>query len=164
VLNDCVEARGFSGMPNIEEHNTFKKLKVVRCAIHAFFPELKERCLLLHEDNQSVIIVLTHLTSKSPTMVCDLCKLFLLIDTYDIKIRTQYIRSATNMRADNLTRVTDNTDRQLAPKKFKHFNKEWGPHTIDRFDSNANKQLPRYNAKWRNSTTEVVDCLHLSDA
>ena len=43
---------------------------------------------LLHEDNLSVIGVLTHLISKSFTMISELRKLFLLIDTYDIKIRT----------------------------------------------------------------------------
>ena len=34
---------------------------------------------------------------------------------------------------------------------------------MDGFASNANKQLPRYNAKWRDGTTEAVDCLHLPD-
>ncbi len=68
VLNDCVKARGFWGMPDLVEHITFKELKAVRCDIHAFLPELKGRRLLLHEDNHSVIGVLTHLTSKSPTM------------------------------------------------------------------------------------------------
>ena len=45
----------------------------------------------------------------------ELRKLFLLVDTYDIKIRTLYIRSAANVWADNLSRVTDNSDWQLAP-------------------------------------------------
>ena len=110
-------------MPDFEEHITFKELKAVRCAIHASLPELKGRRLLLHEDNQSVIGVLTHLTSRSPTMMCELRKLYLLIDTYDIKIRTQYIRSAANVWADNLSRITDNSDWQLAPRVFGHLNK-----------------------------------------
>jgi hypothetical protein len=116
VLNDCVEARGFWGVPYIEEHITFKELKAVRCAIHAFLPELKGRRLLLHEYNHFVIGVLTRLTSKPPTMTYVLCKRYLLIDTYDVKIRTQYIRSAANVWADNLSRVTDNSDGQLAPR------------------------------------------------
>jgi hypothetical protein len=49
----------------------------------------------------------------------------------------------------------------LAPRKFKHFNKVWGPHTIVRFASYANKQLPRYTAKWRDGTMEAVDSLRL---
>ena len=68
-------------MPDIEEHITFKELKAVRCAIQSFLSELKGRRLLLHEDNQPVIGVLTLLTSKSPTMMCELRKLFLLIST-----------------------------------------------------------------------------------
>jgi hypothetical protein len=43
-------------------------------------------------------------------MMYELRKLVLLLDTYDIKIRTRYVRSAANMWADNLSRVTDNSD------------------------------------------------------
>ena len=63
-----------------------------------------------------------------------------------------------------MSRVTKYSDWQLAPRKFKHFNKKWGPHTIDRFASSANKQLSRYSAKWRDGTTEAVDNMHMSDA
>ncbi len=66
-------------------------------AIKASLPELKRKRLLLREDNQFVIGVLTHTTFKSPTMIFELRKLFLLLDTYDIKIRTRNIRSATNV-------------------------------------------------------------------
>jgi hypothetical protein len=59
-------------MPDLEEHITFKELKAVRCAIQSFLPELKGKRLLLHEDNQSAIGALTHLTTKSPAMMCDL--------------------------------------------------------------------------------------------
>ncbi len=110
MLNDCVEARGFWTSRDLPQHITFKELKAVRCAIHSFLPELKGRRLLLHEDNQTIIGVLTHLTSKSPAMMCELRKLFLLIGMYDIKIKTHCIRSATNIWADVLSRVTDNSD------------------------------------------------------
>jgi len=112
-------------MPDLDEHITFKELKAVRSAIQSFLPELQGKRLLLQEDNQSVIGVLTHLTSKSSTMMCELRKLFLLIDTYDIKIRTLYIRSAANVWADNLSRITDNSDWQLSSRKFKYVDKRW---------------------------------------
>ena len=134
-------------MPDLDEHITFEKLKAMRCVIKAFLPELKGKRLLLHEDNQSVIGVLTHLTSRSPTMMCELRKLFLLTDTYDIKIRTKCIRIAAIVWANNLSRITDNSDWQLARRKFRHFNKTWGTHTIDRFASSTNKQVSRYNSR-----------------
>jgi hypothetical protein len=87
-MNECVESRGFWTTPDLQEHTTFKEPEAVRCAIKAFLPKLKGKRLLLHEDNQPVIEMLMHLTSKFPTMMCELRKLFLLLDTCDNKIRT----------------------------------------------------------------------------
>ncbi len=92
------------------KHITFKELKTVRCAIEQFLPKMKGRRLLLYEDNQSVVGVLTILTSRSPTIMSELRKLFLLTDENDIRIRTRSIRSATNILADKLSRVTDTSD------------------------------------------------------
>jgi len=86
------------------------------------------------------------------------------VDTYDINIKSLYIRSAANAWADNLSRVTDTSDWQLSPRVFRHLSKLWGPHTVGRFASNANKQLPRYNAKWRDGIAEAVDILRLPDS
>ena len=69
-------------------HIDFKELKAVRCAFESFLQELKGRRLLLHEDNQPVVGVLTHLTSRSLAMMSELKKLFLLTDENDIRIRT----------------------------------------------------------------------------
>ena len=96
-------------------------------------------------------------------MMCELRKLSLLIDTYDIKIRTQYIRSVANMWEDRLSGVTDNFDLQL--NKSSSTSKSCGvPHTIDRFASNANKQMSRFYAKCRYGTAEAVDNMRLSGA
>ena len=64
----------------------------------------------MHEDDQTVARVLAHLTSRSPAMMSELRKLSLLTDENDIKIRTQYIRSAANIWADKLSRETDTSD------------------------------------------------------
>ncbi len=61
VLKDFIEARSFWTGPGKPQHIIFKGLKAVRCAIDSFLPDLKGRRLLLHEDNQSVAGVFTHL-------------------------------------------------------------------------------------------------------
>ncbi len=90
-------------------------------------------------------------------------KLFLLIDMYDTKVKTQYIRIATNIWADSLSRVTDNSEWQLSPRVFKHLSGLWGSHSVDRFASFENKQMPRYNVRWRDGQAEAVDCLRLPE-
>jgi hypothetical protein len=76
-------------------------------------PELKGRRLLLHEGNQSIIGVLTYLTTRSPAMMYKLRKSFLLIDEFDIKIGTTYIRSTAKNRAECLNRIKNNSDWKL---------------------------------------------------
>ncbi len=93
--------------------------------------------------------VLTHLTSRSPAMMSELKKLFLLTDENDIRIRAQYVRSAANIWADKLRWGTDTAEWKLAPRVFRHLDTAFHEHTIERFASRENKQLPRYNAKWR---------------
>ena len=104
VLNNHVEARGFWYGPDRQQHITWKELKAVRCAVESFLVELRGRWLVLHEDNQSVVGVLTHLTSRSPAMMSELRKLFYLLDSNDIRIRPLYIRTAANIWADRLSR------------------------------------------------------------
>ncbi len=62
-----------------------------------------------------------------------------------------------------LSRKTDNADWQLATRIFYYYDKQWGSHTIDRFTFFANKQLPRYTAKWRDGKAEDLDSIQLPD-
>ena len=163
ILNECIETRGFWSGEDKGRHITFKELKAVRCAFKSFLPELKGRRLLLHEDNQSVVGVLTYLNSRSPVMMSELRKPFLLTDENDIKIRTPYIWSAANIWADKLSRETDISDWQLARRVFNHLDETYHKHTIDRFASRKNKRLQRYNAKWRDREAKAMDSLHLPD-
>ena len=162
VLNDHKEARGFWYEDRVQ-HITFKELKAVRYAVMSFLPLLAGRQVLLHEDNQAVVSVLTHLTSRSPAMMAELRKLWFLLDTNNIHLRPRYIRSAANIWADRLSRERDTSDWSLNPKVFGHINRLWGPHTVDRFASMENALLPRFNARWLDPKAEAVDCLRLPD-
>jgi hypothetical protein len=96
-------------------------------------------------------------------MMDELRKLWELIDTNNINIRARYIRSAANVWADRLSRETYRDDSQFNPHIFTYLNSMWGPHSIDRFATHGNSQLPRYNSRSRDRTSEAVDSLHLPD-
>ena len=163
VLNGHLESRGFWYDTDREAHITYKELKAVRQAVRTFLPHLSGRRVLLHEDNQAVVSVLTHLTSRSPSMMTELRKLWWILDSHEITIVPQYIRSAANIWADRLSRETDHGDWQLQPRVFRYLDRLWGPHSVDRFASMENAQLPRYNSKWLDPCTEAVDALRLPD-
>jgi hypothetical protein len=69
----------------------------------------------------------------------ELRKLFLFTVENDMKIRTQYIRSAAKIWADKVNMETDTSNRQLAKRVYKHLDTTFHKYTIDRFALKYNK-------------------------
>ena len=84
-------------------------------------------------------------------------QLWWLLDTNDITLAPKYIRSAENWWADGLSRTTDTGDWRLNSGAFKQLDRDWGPHTVDRFATCNNAQLPRYNSAWADPRSEGLD-------
>ena len=51
----------------------------------------------------------------------------------------------------------DYDDWSLDGAIFQQLDHKWGPHTIDRFASHYNTQLPHFNSRFWNPGTEGVD-------
>jgi hypothetical protein len=150
VLNDdpnC-QARGLCCAPDRLQHITWKELRAVRHAVESFLPHFQGRHVIIYEYNTAVVATLTKLTTRSPIMMTELRRLWYLLDTNDIHIRPRYIRSATNIWADNLSRELDTEEWQLSPRMFANLQSRLGTHSIDRFASMHNTHLPRFNARW----------------
>jgi hypothetical protein len=84
VLIQQLEARGFHSATYQQQHITWKDLKTVRLAVLPFLPLLRGRKVLMHEDNQAVVIVPSYRMSRSPAMMNELRNLLELIDTSNI--------------------------------------------------------------------------------
>jgi hypothetical protein len=164
VLNNHQPARGFWRSHQRDHHITMLELKAVRFTVESFLHSLSGKQVLLWEDNQAVMHILTNLTSRSPELMAELRKLWWILDNHSISLRARYIRSAANVWADRLSRQEDRTDWMFNPTLFAQLDKLWGPHTIDRFASANNHQVPRYNSQWADPSSEHVDSLTLPDA
>jgi hypothetical protein len=115
-------------------------------------------------NNTAVVAALTKLTTRSAVVMTEMRRLWYLLDTNDIHIRPPYIHLAANIWADTPCCEQDTEDLQLNPRMFAHHQARWGPHSIDRFASMLNTQIPRFNARWRDPQCKHVDCLRLPDA
>ena len=76
---------------------------------------------------------------------------------YQIRLEPKWIPRHLNERADYLSCIIDNGDWHLNPTVFAELDHGWGPHTVDRFASFHNSQLPRFNSRCWNPGSEAVD-------
>lgn len=157
VLNMSSPARGFWKSHQQTEHITLLELRSVFYTCQTFRKELRGKTVQLWEDNQAVVAILKSWTTKSADMMRVLRKLWLLLDINNITLRAQYIASADNVWADALSRQDDTGDWRLNPSVFRQLERRWGPHSVDRFATSLNTQLPRFNSAWGDPQAEAVD-------
>jgi hypothetical protein len=150
-------ARGGWQAEQMPEHITSKELRAVLYTVETFLPALRGRRVLLWEDNQAVGYILASWTSRSPLLMATLRRLWWLLDHADISLLPAYIRSASNVWADTLSRAVDTDDWRLSQPTFAQLDSTWGPHTVDRFASRLNSKLPRYNSRWEDPGSAGLD-------
>ncbi|KAK3260837.1 hypothetical protein CYMTET_30227 [Cymbomonas tetramitiformis] len=159
ALNLKFPARGFWSDEMRNWHITHLELEAVYKTVQAFLKELEGKVVRLYCDNQAVVAMVSHFTSRNPDLMRRMRRLWLLLDLHDIELQARYIRSEANVWADNLSGCEDLDDWRLNRDWFVWANKQWGPYTVDRFASEISAQLPRYYAAWKDPKCEGVDSL-----
>ncbi|KAK3277816.1 hypothetical protein CYMTET_14201 [Cymbomonas tetramitiformis] len=110
VLNVKFPARGFWSDEMRNWHITHLELEAVYKTMQAFLKELEGKVVRLYCDNQAVVAMLSHFTSRNPDLMRRMRRLWLLLDLHDIELQARYIRSEANVWADNLSRCEDLDD------------------------------------------------------
>lgn len=110
VLNNELPARAFWSAEEANLHITHLELLAVYKAVRSFLPWLKNREVLLREDNMAVVHMLVNYTSRNVPLMKLLRSLWWVLDTHNIELHAKYIRSAANIWADNLSRDLDLDD------------------------------------------------------
>ena len=68
--------------------------------------------------------------------------MFSLSVRYQLHLEPEWIPRELNARADYLSCIVDYDDWFLDPEIFAQIDARWGPHTVDRFASFHNAQVP----------------------
>ena len=135
---------GWWDAAHAELHITHRELIAVRLWVTWYLDRLRGRRVLLHEDNQAVMHMLTSLVSKSKPLMAELRSLVALLDSNDISLRSLYIRSADNVVADLCSRLARPRDYVLEASIFQLVQEWWGACDVDAFASGATALLPRW--------------------
>lgn len=159
VLDGTVPARGFWRREQQQLHITHLELLAVRYSVESFLTELRGKVVRLYEDNTGVVSFLTRYSTRSPQIMRDLRKLLYILDSNDISLQAEYIRSADNVYADRLSRWWDSGDWELTEWLFQEYEARFGPHTLDGFATGNNCKVRRYWSAARDPGCLGVDAL-----
>jgi len=146
VLDGTVPAQGFWRGRDRGRHINYLELMAVYLSLERFEGELQGSSVLLWEDNQTIVQVLTNRTTRSPELMHLLRKVWQLIDFAGITLTVRWIASKDNVLADALSRGSPFDDLTLTDEAWRELEWRWGPHTIDRYATAETARVAAFNS------------------
>ena len=138
------------------QSSTWRELNAVHKVLDSLTDKLANQRIRWFTDNQNVVRIL-NTGSRNPLLQQEALAIFNISIAQQVRIEPEWIPREDNQQADFISRIIDYDDWSLHPALFKGLDQKWGPHTIDRFASYFNTQLPRFNSRFWNPGSEGVD-------
>ena len=155
---DGTVASGMFTIDDLAQSSSFRELKAVYYVLLSFVEHLKHKTVKISTDNQSAARIVSVGSSKVHLQSVAL-SIFRFCFLHGISLEAQWIPRSLNERADLLSRFVDKDDWRVNPSVFRLVDAKWGSHTIDRFASYYNAQLPRFTSKFASPGCSGVDAL-----
>ena len=143
---------------DIGRSSTFRELKAIYFVLLSYVAQLKHKRVKIFTDNQGAARIVAIRSSKANLQALAM-DIFNLCLVNNIVLEAQWIPRSLNERADLLSRFVDKDDWSINPSVFRDIDAKWGPHTIDRFASHYNAQVPWFNSKFASPGCSGVDAL-----
>ncbi|XP_068715338.1 uncharacterized protein [Montipora foliosa] len=152
--------RGMWLREDASKSSTFREVKAVPYVLMSYEEKLKSSRVVIKTDSQCAARVIT-VGSTKPHLQSLAMDVFQLCFRQGITLEAQWIPRSLNDRADVLSRFIDPDDWSVHPSVFHMLDARFGPHTVDRFSSHYNFQLPLFNTKYASPGSCGVDALIL---
>ncbi len=136
------EARGQFSPSESKLDIAVLEMRAVRRALACFSCELRNRCVLLREDNTVTEAAIRNHSSRSTLVMQEYRQLWQEADALAVMFKVVRVASADNI-ADAPSRVVDRDNFRLAPGLFSSFERRWGRFDVDLFASDSNRQSAR---------------------
>ena len=149
-------AHGQWSITEMQQSSTWRELAAVLRVLGAIVGKLSNMRVRWFTDNQNVAHILK-VGSKQQHLQTMALEVFFLTIQNHIHLEPEWIPRELNTQADYLSRIIDYDDWQLNHRVFSDLDRLWGPHTVDRFASNDNTQIERFNSRCWCPGTEAVD-------
>ena len=108
-------------------------------------------------DNVTTVAYLNHLGGPAKDLSDLAMAIWSLAYKEDIALSAKYLAGSENKQTDMLSRLNPKFEWTLHLRIFQWLDNLWGNHTVDRFATMLNAQLPRFNSRYYDPLAEAVD-------
>ena len=108
-------------------------------------------------DSQNMARILA-VGSRNPKFLVEVLSISSMALANQGRIEPKWIPRRQNQKADYINKLVNNDNWSVDPGIFEQLNSRWGHHTINRFASYYNAQLPRFNSRFCNPGTDGFTC------
>ena len=136
--------------------STWRELKAVQHGLESFVNKLQGKAIMWYTDNKGVTSIVRKGSMKPDLQVLaeEIC---LLCRYNDIALTLQWVPRLENVAADRVSRWFDSDDWKIHPSLFTLLGVQFGTFDIDRFASDHNTQLLRFNSRFNTPGSEAID-------
>ena len=156
VLDTC-QAKGDFDCSLSSRSSNYRELTAVLLAILSFKHKLKNHHVLVLSDNSTAIAYINNKGGPHIDLNNIAIKIWTEAARIGLSVTCRHLAGVKNVSADTLSRSPDRHSWMLHPGLFQILEDRWGPHSIDRFATSLNTQLPRYNSLFWDVGTEALD-------
>jgi len=154
-----VESKIFHKMWTLEESvqsSTWRELKSIELALISYKTSFSGKVIKWFTDNQNCVKIVNTGSMKEDLHIIAR-SIFSICLNLGISIDIQWVPRTENEKADYISKMIDFEDWGVTNNFFSFIDKMWGPHSVDRFASNLNNKLPRFNSVFWLPYSEAVD-------
>ncbi|KAK3282144.1 hypothetical protein CYMTET_10105 [Cymbomonas tetramitiformis] len=153
-----LDARGHLSLAERAESSTLRELVGILKTLQSLARFVVGTTVHLHTDSQSAWrILMKGCSSKAPLHKLAV-EIFWWTVHHGVHLEVSWIPCTLNEYADYLAGIYDSDDWMLSTYWFEVLDALWGRHTVDRFATDKNHLLPRFNSRWWCPGTENVNC------
>ncbi|GIL56834.1 hypothetical protein Vafri_12133 [Volvox africanus] len=157
VMAGQAVARGYLSLAERVESSAMREMLALWYSLQALEGRLRGRRVHVLMDSTNARSIATK-GSKWAHLQAVALKVFWWCKANQVQLSVAWIPREQNVVADFFSKVRESCDWQLSPDWFQRLDRRWGPHTVDRFASDHNKQLERFNSLFYCPGAEAVDC------
>ncbi len=139
-----------------KKSSTWREAKTIEAGLDAFKGRLAGSSVLWYSDN-AVMSSLAKKGSMKPDLNPIAESIANMCEQSQIDLQVKLLRCTNNTVADKLSRFIDLDDWGISPHLLNRLQHTWGEAEVDRFATNKNNKLERFNSRFNCPGMEAID-------